>query len=93
MNLLIAYSYHLNKSLETLILLKEYQDSFEIESLVLRSAKCNLLNNSTLEDYVLDGEVVNVSNNGDDYELNYRDYIFHLETKEKIILSYYVEKW
>lgn len=87
---MIAFSYHLSKSLETLLLLKNYQDNFEIESLVIRSAKCELLQNHELKDYMLDGDYVYVCQSDDGYNLEYCGYEFEIETKDDAITSYKV---
>lgn len=85
---MMAMAYHLSRSLETLCLLKEYQDSFEIEALVISKAKCLLLQEKELNDFYINNELVSCIATCDGYELEYQDYLFLIETNNDCICDY-----
>lgn len=89
---MIAFSYHLSKSLDTIYLLKNYQDNFEIETLVITNAKCQLLQDNKIEDFNVNGFSVYVSQTSNGYNLECLNYVFDITVNDNLVIDYVVHR-
>ena len=68
------------------------EEMFAHEVLVISKAKCLLLQEGELEDYMAGNVYVNVSLNDGGYDLYYECYRIHLYVYERQIINFYVQK-
>ena len=88
MSFLSLYLHHLNSANEVHIALKERNAIFAKEATLILHLKCQLLNYGSLNDFVLDGSVVNIYTKGNAYEVYWRDLILELEIYDREIYDY-----
>ena len=92
MTLIAMKNDYIYKANNVYINLKEYEDIFEIEASVLSYAKCYLIHNDELDDFIVNGIYVNVYGSNSSYELYFYDYYMHIEVYDRQIIDYYFER-
>jgi len=72
--------------------LKEYEEIFESEALVINHLKCLLLREEDIDDFNVNGINVSVYNSSDGYQLFFENYVMEVSVYEKQIVSFSVKK-
>lgn len=70
--------------------LDEYIDSFNDEATLINYLKCEYINTGNLQSTELNGDSIEVYNNGSEYDVYYKGMGFHLECDDKMITYYKV---
>lgn len=72
--------------------LEEFEELFETEAKVLTYAKCALMQEAELDDFVASGIYVSVYNSNSGYDLYFLDYVMEMDVYDKQIVNYSVRK-
>lgn len=92
MGIVTAKTDYIIKTKNTLINLKNFEESFSDETKVIWRAKCLLMQNEELDDYYVDGIYVSVYRTSSGYNLKYMGYNVDLTVYDKQIIDYTIEK-
>ena len=71
--------------------LKDFIDDFYDEAKLINEAKCYLLNNGKLDNYLLSNNEVSVEKIDNKYLLSYNDCSYLLSIEDKMIIDYSIE--
>ena len=72
--------------------LEEFEELFETEAHVLTYAKCALMKEDSLDDFVVSGIYVSVYNSSNDYDLYFLDYLMEIDVYDKQIVNFNVKR-
>lgn len=72
--------------------LKEYEDVFRMEAIVIDRVKCMLVRNEELDDFSIQGIYVSVYHQENGYDLYFGAYHMKLVVYEKQIIDYAMER-
>ena len=92
MSLIAAKADYIYKADTIFKKLEEYEELFEAEAQVLTYAKCSLIREDTLDDFVVSGIYVSVYNSADGYDLYFLDYIMEINVYDKQIVNFTVKR-
>lgn len=92
MSLIAIKSDYIYKANNVYINLKEYEDIFELEALVLTYAKCYLIQNNELNDFIVNGIYVCTYGSGNNYELYFDNYVMKIDVYERMIIDYSMKR-
>jgi len=92
MSLIAAKADYIYKADTIFKKLEEYEELFEAEAQVLTYAKCVLIREDTLDDFVASGMYVSVYNSADGYDLYFLDYIMEINVYDKQIVNFTVKR-
>ena len=92
MSLIAAKSDYIMKADIVYQNLQEYEEIFESEALVINHLKCLLLREEDIDDFNVEGIIVNVYNSSDGYQLFFENYVMEVSVYEKQIVSFSVKK-
>lgn len=92
MSLIALKSDHIIKADQVYYDLERFGELFAHEALVIDRAKCLLLQEGDLENYMAKGIYVSVDRNSDGFDLHYDSYVIHLSVYERQIINFYVQK-
>lgn len=88
MSLIVIKNDYIFKANNIYINLREYEDIFEKEAKVIGHAKCYILQNDDLDDYMVDGIYVSVYNTSNGYKLVFDEYVMELEVYDRQIVDF-----
>lgn len=92
MSLIALKSDYVYKANNVYINLKEYEDIFRLQAQVLTYAKCYLIQNDGLNDFIVDGIHVDVYGDNNHYELYFDDYYMKIDVYERLIIDYSISR-
>lgn len=72
--------------------LNKHLDVFKLEANIINYAKCVLLRNEELDDFIIDNTYVDVYNNSNGYDLYFDEYILSIEVYDKQIIDLKLKK-
>lgn len=72
--------------------LKENETVFEREAMVINHAKCILVRNEELEDFMIDGIYVRVYRNSSGYDMHFDGYLLSITVYEKQIVDFVLKR-
>ena len=88
MMLVVCKSEYIYNGNNVLSNLRKYEDIFELQSRIIGHAKCYLLQDDNLEDFMVDGIYVSVYRHSNSYELYFDDYVMSIDTYDRQIMDY-----
>lgn len=86
--MILAKSDMIYKSDLALVNLNDYKDSFYYIANIINKAKCTLIQNEELDDFMIDGRIVNVYTNSEGYDLYFEKYKITLVVYDSMIIDY-----
>lgn len=73
--------------------LKENEEEFYYEGLVVSYIKCQIAKGNLIEDFNIGGIEVVVEQCDDEYDIYYLDYILNINVEDKMIIDFFVSKY
>ena len=92
MSLIAAKADYIYKANEVYNRLNNFESLYEVEANVLTYAKCAIVQENELVDFVIDGIYVSVYNNSKGYDLYFLNYLMKIEVYDKQIIYFSVRQ-